>query len=101
MKRILHVGGLVAAGFDATGGYLLTVSHSGRGVFSTKTWERLARDPVVVYPKNGLSEGIGPLSGTAIPVHEKDYATEILILANSSGSITLQYEDGVIEITEK
>ncbi len=101
MKRTLHVGGLVAAGFDVTGDYLLTVSHSGRGVFSTKTWDRLARDSTVVYPENGLSGGIGPLLGITIPVQEKDYETETLILGNASGSIALRYEDGVIEITQK
>ena len=31
-------------GLDESGQYLLTVSHSGRAVFSTRTWERIARD---------------------------------------------------------
>jgi hypothetical protein len=35
----LHVGGLVAVAFDETGRYLLTVSHAGRGVFDTATWQ--------------------------------------------------------------
>jgi hypothetical protein len=52
------------------------------------------------YPSDGTAEGIGPLSGIAIPVREKDYETETLILSNSSGSIVLNYADGVIEITE-
>jgi len=34
MKIHIAIGGLVAAGFDATGQYLLVVSHAGRGVFS-------------------------------------------------------------------
>jgi hypothetical protein len=43
MPKHLFIGGLVAADFDSTGAYLLTVSHSGRGVFSTDSWERVAR----------------------------------------------------------
>jgi len=31
MSKHLFVGGMVAAGFDKTGGYLLTISHSGWG----------------------------------------------------------------------
>ena len=50
--QYLHVGGLVAMGFDASGNYLLTISHAGRGVFSTRTWERVARDPELAYPKD-------------------------------------------------
>jgi hypothetical protein len=42
----LLVGGLVAMGFDNTGKYLLTVSHSGRGVFVTETWKPVARRPL-------------------------------------------------------
>ena len=36
MKTYLHIGGLVAAGFDPSGAYLLTITHSGRGVFRLK-----------------------------------------------------------------
>ena len=32
LPRHLFVGGLVAMGFDSAGKYLLTISHSGRGV---------------------------------------------------------------------
>jgi hypothetical protein len=49
----LFVGGLVAMGFDATGQFLLTVSHSGRGVFAVGTWERVARDTELAYPDAG------------------------------------------------
>jgi hypothetical protein len=48
-------------GFDASGEYLLTISHSGRGVFSTRTWERVSRDPELVYPEGGFGLGIGPI----------------------------------------
>ncbi len=62
----LFVGGLVAKGFDATGKYLLTVSHSGRGIFSTDTWERVARDPSLAYPIEGKAIGIGPIDSQVI-----------------------------------
>ncbi|MEX0726212.1 MAG: hypothetical protein WD065_08085 [Planctomycetaceae bacterium] len=68
MTKHLFIGGLVAAGFDASGAYLLTVSHSGRGVFETTTWERVARDIHLAYPENGRAIGIGPIDGVSIPV---------------------------------
>jgi hypothetical protein len=52
--RYLHVGGLVAMRFDPSGEYLLRVSHSGRGVFSTRTWERVARDRNWRIPKTAV-----------------------------------------------
>lgn len=42
MERYLHIGGLVAVGFDLSGGFLLVITHSGRGVFSAQTRERVA-----------------------------------------------------------
>ena len=66
----LPIGGLVAVGFDPTEKYLLAISHNGRGVFSTKTWERIARNPELAYPENGIGIGIGPISGARIPVVE-------------------------------
>ena len=65
--KYLHLGGLMAVGFDATGKYLLTVSHSGRGVFSTESWERVARDYELVYPEEGIALGIGPAPGDLQP----------------------------------
>src|SRR5689334_17529198 len=59
----LHVGGLIAMGFDPSGEYLLTISHAGRGVFSTRTWERVARDSALAYPADGHGVGIGPIAG--------------------------------------
>jgi len=35
--KYLFVGGLVAMGFDPSGKFLLTITHSGRGVFATET----------------------------------------------------------------
>jgi hypothetical protein len=71
----LFVGGLVAMGFDSTGKYLLTlltVSHSGRGVYSSETWERIARDTTLAYPNGGKAVGIGPIAGEEIHVVERN-----------------------------
>jgi hypothetical protein len=37
------------AGFDASGKFLLTVSHARRGVFTVGSWERVARDSALAY----------------------------------------------------
>ena len=63
MKPLIHVGGLVAVGFDPTGQFLLTVSHSGSGLFKVGTWERVARDPTLAYSAAGKAVGIGPIDG--------------------------------------
>jgi len=57
MPKHPFIGGLVAGGFDSAGEYLLTVSHSGRGVFSTATRERVARDTALasLAPKHARS----------------------------------------------
>ena len=92
----LNVGGLVAVGFDQTGDYLLTVSHSGRGVFSTKTWTRIARDTDLAYPEEGFAVGIGPIHGQKIPVAELDSDHEIDV-ASPDGrfAVLLCASDGV------
>jgi len=51
MTKHIFIGGLVAAGFDPEGKYLLVVSHSGRGVFDTHSWECVARDTELSYPE--------------------------------------------------
>ena len=48
--KYLLVGGLVAMGFDRSGQFLFTVTHSGRGVFSVGDWQRVARDHALAYP---------------------------------------------------
>lgn len=98
MKRSVLVGGLVAAGFDPTGSYLLTVTHSGRGVFSTTTWERVARDSALAYPDEGIAIGIGPIEGAKISVKEKDFDSGVLRLTNPDQSIVIEYEDGSLTI---
>ncbi len=97
--RCLHVGGVVAIGFDPSGEYLLVISHNGRGVFSTRTWERLARDPEIAYPIDGYGVGIGPIAGASIAVTEKGYDTEKLTLSNSDVSLFLKYDDGTITVS--
>jgi len=99
MPKHLHVGGLVAAGFDPTGAFLLTVSHSGRGLFSASTWERLARDDALAYPENGRAIGIGPLAGQSIAVVEKNNETGELALLAPNGAYALVYESGVLTIS--
>src|SRR5690606_25335720 len=92
VQTYLHVGGLVAAGFDRTGKYLLTISHAGRGVFSVETWKREARDSALAYPDHGVGLGIGPIDGEQVPVTELDDETEKLHLVSPDGRIHLDYE---------
>ena len=89
----LHVGGLVAVGIDLSGRYLLTVSHSGRGVYDTSTWQRVARDVELAYPVDGHAKGIGPLAGQTIPVKEIDYDTSMLTDA-IVGAFLISYGEG-------
>src|SRR5262245_24377382 len=98
MSTYLHIGGLVAAGFDATGAYLLTISHSGRGVYSIKTWERVARDMELAYPENEIGVGIGPIFGQAIRVTEMDFASGRMTLTSPDGRIVLECESSGIEV---
>jgi hypothetical protein len=98
MKTYLHIGGLVAAGFDASGVYLLTITHSGRGVFSTSTWERVARDYELAYPEAGLGIGIGPIAGQTIPVTQMDYLKGEMRLTSADGRITLDCERSGIAV---
>jgi hypothetical protein len=90
MSRYLHVGGLIAVGFDSSESYLLAISHSGRGVFSTSTWERVARDDRLAYPENGHGTGIGPIDGAKIPVVEMYWQT--------CGQCRVESQSGKIEL---
>jgi hypothetical protein len=93
------VGGLVAAGFDPSGEYLLTITHSGRGVFSTRTWERVARNTDLAYPEGGIGIGIGPIEGQAIPVTEMNYETDSMRVVSPDGRIVLECESSGIGVT--
>ncbi len=94
----LHVGGLVAVAFDPKGRYLLTVSHSGRGVFDTSTWQRVARDYSLDYPEGGVVEGIGPLAGQQLTASEIDCDQGALSVVSPGGDFNLYYEEGTITI---
>lgn len=86
-------------GFDASGEYLLTISHGGRGVFSARTWERVARDPALAYPEDGYGIGIGPIAGLPVTVTEVDYDTGELTLISPDGTVVLEYDSGTITVS--
>lgn len=94
----LHIGGLVAVGFDPTGRYLLTVSHSGRGVYDVSSWQRVARDASPAYPVGGMVEGIGPIAGQHLAAVEIDYDKGTLRVASPRGDYVLSYEEGAIMV---
>lgn len=100
MKTHLFVGGLVAAGFDPSGQYLLTVSHAGRGVFSIGSWQRVVRDFERAYPENGHAVGIGPIEGIVVPISELNYDTGHLHFASPDGKYSFEYEEGTITVTD-
>lgn len=86
-------------GFDATGKYLLIVTHSGRGVFATDTWERVARDTALAYPKDGRAMGIGPIDGQTIGVEERDERRERIEMRSPDGRFYLVGESEGITVT--
>ncbi|HET6572477.1 MAG TPA: hypothetical protein VFG68_02660 [Fimbriiglobus sp.] len=99
MERYLHIGGVVAVGFDPAGEYLLVITHSGRGVFSTRTWERVARSTELAYPMGGVGIGIGPIDGHAVPVTEMDYESGHMRVASPDGRIVLECESSGIAVS--
>lgn len=99
MERYLHIGGVVGVGFDPTGEYLLVITHSGRGVFSTRTWERIARSTELAYPVGGIGNGIGPIAGQAIPVNDMNYNTGEMRVVSPDGRFVLQCESSGIHVT--
>jgi hypothetical protein len=102
MKQIrhLHVGGVVAMGFACDGEYLLVIGHNGRGVYSTRTWDRVARDHAAAYPENGYGIGIGPIANVRVPVAEMNFSTETVLAKSPGGDIVVEYESGSITIFE-
>jgi hypothetical protein len=97
----LFVGGLVAMGFDPSGKFLLTVTHSGRGVFAAETWERVARDPTLAYPDAGKAVGIGPIDGQLIDVQERDERRDHIVMQSPDGRFRLLGEPEGITISEQ
>ena len=87
-------------GFDTTGKFLLTVSHSGRGVFAAGTWERVARDTKLAYADSGRAVGIGPLDGQVIEVLERDETRDQITMQSPDGRYQLLGESDGITITE-
>ena len=100
MTKHLHIGGLVAAGLDPSGAFLLTISHAGRGVYSTATWERVARDPALAYPTGGRAPGFGPVEGILVPVTEIDHHTGVFRFSSPDGSISFEYESGTLTVSD-
>ncbi len=97
--KFLFVGGLVAMGFDNTGKYLLTVSHSGRGVFDTNTWERVARDSELAYPDQDIAIGIGPIEGQNLTVISRDENRNEMDLRSPNNDCFLHGESDGITVT--
>jgi hypothetical protein len=97
--KYIFVGGLVAMGFDSTGKYLLTVSHAGRGVYSAKSWECIARDATLAYPTDGKSIGIGPIEDQAIDVVERNEGRERIEMQSPDGRYNLVGESAGITFT--
>jgi hypothetical protein len=95
----LFVGGLVAMGFDSSGKYLLTITHSGRGVFSTETWQRVARDTTLAYSNDGMAIGIGPIDGQTIFVTERNERRERIEIQSPDGRFHLVGESDGITVT--
>ncbi|MGM9427297.1 hypothetical protein [Hydrogenophaga sp. MI9] len=100
MKTHLFVGGLVAAGVDPSGRYLLVVSHSGKGVFSLGSWQRVARDSEPTYPECGHAIGIGPIDGAMVFVNELNYETGQLRFSSPDGKYSFEYAEGTITVSE-
>ncbi len=98
MTKHLFIGGLIAAGFDLSGKFLLTISHAGRGVFETSTWERVARDSTLAYPEDGYAVGIGPIKGKKIKV--KENYEGIFEHTSPDGLFYLSYSDGTVTVTD-
>ncbi len=98
MTENLHVGGVVAIGFDKNNNYMIVVSHSGLGVYDTNGWSLCARNSDLAYPENGYVTGIGPIDGTRIKVVEKNYDNDSLTLSSPDGCWEIKYEDGTIII---
>ncbi len=95
----IFAGGVVAIGVDSSSEWLIVVSHSGRGVFSLKTGERIARDPNSTYPNDGRIQGIGPISSQTILVKE-EYSEKEIILFSPNGRYKIVATSDHIEITD-
>lgn len=70
-RYTLPIGGVTEVGFDDLGNMLFVVSHSGRGIFSARAGEKIARDYDTTYKwhHDTFVEGFGPLAGEKIRVY--------------------------------
>ena len=98
--KYLHIGGLCAMGFDSSGKFLLVVSHSGRGLYDTQTWEKIDRDYEIVYPKPDylFVQGIGEINHQLIPVVDRLYLQNEMILMTWDGQYQLNGDSDGISI---
>ena len=69
-------------------------------MFSTATWDALARDVELAYPVGGVGLGIGPIAGQAIPVTEMNYDTGEMRVAGPGGGFVLECESSGIAVVE-
>jgi len=63
------IGGLISVGFGSDDTWLLVTSHQGRGVFNSRTGERVARDAGIgdwEDPFTLSAQGIGPLEAQTV-----------------------------------
>lgn len=97
-QQFLNIGGLVALGFDPTGEFMLTITHSGRGVFRVGTWERLARDIELAYPDDGFGVGIGPIADMRIAIISINYDTGELDAQTPDHAFYIRYAEGTVTI---
>ena len=88
-------------GFDSSGEFLLTVTHSGRGVFAVGSWERVARDATLAYPDCGRAVGIGPIAGQIIEVQERDEHRNRITMLSPDRTLLLIGESDGITISEQ
>jgi hypothetical protein len=100
MNSSLHIGGLIAVGFDSQVKFMLTVSHSGRRLYELSTMKMVERDSMIVYPQDNLILGIGPIIDLMINVQEKDYDNETLHGQSPDGKFLFRYDDGILSLTK-
>lgn len=69
-RGTVMTGGLVGVGFGEGSDLALVVTHNGRGLIDCLRGERVARDPMVIYPDAETLhvEGIGALAGVTIAI---------------------------------
>lgn len=96
--QYLHVGGVIAMGFDSTGNFLLVVSHSGCGVYAVNTWEKVGRNFDSVSLEHGVVAAIPPIEDDLVPVKQINFETGELFLSSPNNDFSLCYREGTIEI---